>query len=165
MSSLVEMVRVLEPYMLKHVARQSSNVYYDEKAETGIERHETTAEHVYSTLRLADYFLNAEEEFAGLDQKHVYDLILYHDDAEILTKDTRISDREKRKSKEQEERKAIPLLAEKYPRVLEEKLVQLSEEYRKNQTAETRFVHAVDKMDSLLHELQYPNDWGPKNFW
>jgi len=45
------------------------------------------------------------EEFKDLDRLLVYDLLLYHDDVEIETDDTCISNREKRKNKEQNEKK------------------------------------------------------------
>ncbi len=157
-------LKILEPYKLKTIPRTSSNHYHDEKDDVYHKRRETTAEHVFSTLRLADYFLETEPEFAGLDKLKVYELLMYHDDVEILTRDTGIAEVEKRKNKEQEEQEAIPVLYNRFPARLDDKLVELDTEYRAGETLESKFAQAVDKMDSLVHEFQYPKDWGPKGF-
>jgi putative hydrolase of HD superfamily len=159
-----EFLKVLELYALKKIPRNSTNEYFDEKDKVSYRRRETTAEHVYSSLRLADYILTVEKEFALLHRLTVIDLLLYHDDTEAETGDTGISERDKRGSKNLEELAAIPLLAKRYPHMLDSKLVQLDREYRLARTPEAMFARAIDKMDALTHELQYPEDWGPKGF-
>jgi 5'-deoxynucleotidase YfbR-like HD superfamily hydrolase len=157
-------IRALEFYTLKRIPRNSTNEYFDEKDKIAYRRRETTAEHVYSTLRLADYFLTAEREFTGLDRLCVYELLMYHDDVEAITGDTGISERGKRQSKDLDEIMNIPILAKRYPSPLDEKLIRLDSAYRNGSTAEAWFARAIDKMDALVHELQYPEDWGPKGF-
>jgi putative hydrolase of HD superfamily len=157
-------LRVLEFYKLKQIPRNSSNCYEDEKDNVTYQRRETTAEHVYSCLRLADFFLSTESEFFNLDRLRVYDLLMYHDDVEIITRDTGISEREQRKRKEKQELKAIPLLSQRLPQGLDQKLLSCDAEYRAKATEEAKFATAIDKMDSLVHEFQYPLDWGPKGF-
>ncbi len=157
-------LRVLELYKLKQIPRNSSNHYHDEKDGVFYKRRETTAEHVFSCLRLADFFLTTEPEFANLDRLKSYELLMYHDDVEIITRDIGISERRKRVNKEKVERKAIPILSKKLPLGLDKKLLDLEEEYRSKKTGESKFANGVDKMDALVHEFQYPLDWGPKGF-
>lgn len=157
-------LKILETYKLKWVARNSSNFYYDSKENINYKRKETTAEHVYSCLKLADFFLITEEEFADLDRLKIYELLMYHDDVEIETEDTCISQREEREKKKVEELLAVPILAKKYPNKLWNKFMIMDNEYRENITKESQFVHSIDKMDALIHEVSYPQDWGPKWF-
>jgi len=97
------------------VARNCSNFYHDSKEKINYQRKETTAEHIYSSLKLADYFIFEEEEFANLDILRIYDILKYHDDIEIITEDTCISDTENRIKKQTSELEAVPILVSKYP--------------------------------------------------
>ena len=151
-------------YELKTIPRNSSNNYYDEKDKIFYERRETTAEHVYSCLRLADYFLTTEPEFIDLDKLKVYEILLYHDDIEIITRDIGISQRKSRINKENQELEALPILYKKIPLELNKKLIMLDNEYREKHTQTSKFASGIDKMDALVHEIQYPNDWSPKGF-
>lgn len=157
-------LRVLEFYKLKQIPRDSSNHYEDEKDGVSYQRRETTAEHVYSCFRLADYFLTNEAEFLGLDRLKVYDMLMYHDDLETITRDIGISKRDERVGKKDAERKALPILLERVPTGVDERLLKILNEYEEQKTPEAKFAKAIDKMDSLVHEFQYPQDWGPKDF-
>ena len=157
-------LQILELYTLKQIPRNSSNHYHDEKDNIFYKRRETTAEHIYSCLKLADYFLTTEEEFAELNKLKCYELLLYHDDVEIITRDTGISEKNKREHKEQEELKAVPILSKKLPSKIGSKLVSMDNEYRLKRSPESKFASAIDKLDALIHELQYPQDWGLKGF-
>ena len=162
--SFENFLKVLELYKLKQVPRNSSNHYHDEKDDVFHRRRETTAEHVYSCLRLADFFLTTEPEFSDLDLLKVYHLLMYHDDGETIARDTGISEREKRVYQKQFEIESIPVLAQRLPISLDKKLLEYDKEFRSKNTEESRFANGVDKMDSLVHEFQYPLDWGPKGF-
>jgi len=157
-------LKVLELYKLKQIPRDSSNQYVDEKDGISYMRRETTAEHVYSSLRLADFFLLTEPEFSDLDKIAVFELLMYHDDLEIITRDVGISNRNQRIEKEKQERKAIPVLSRLLPARMDSKLERLVDEFRLQHSSEAKFAHAIDKMDALVHELQYPADWGPKGY-
>lgn len=160
MDDFNDFLKILETYKLKQVSRASSNNYSCDKTKQQIQRKETTAEHVYSTLKLATYFLDTYEEFSDLDKIKVYELIMFHDDIEIAVGDINISDRKARVEKEQNEINALDNFSKLYPKILEKRLKVLDSEYRKNLSEETKFAHAMDKLDGLIHELQYPNDWG-----
>lgn len=159
-----DFLKIIETYKLKKVARNCSNFYHDSKEKIFYKRKETTAEHIYSWLKLADYFLYSEKEFSALNQLKVYELFMYHDDVEIETEDTCISQTKIRENKDKNERGALPILANKYPEKLWDRLIKLDTEYRNMKTPESKFAHAIDKMDALVHEIQYPQDRGPKWF-
>lgn len=58
-------------------------------------RKESSAEHSWSTLILADYFLNIMND-KSLNRLKVYELLLYHDIVEIESGDIPIHHTEKR---------------------------------------------------------------------
>lgn len=155
-------LKIREIYKLKNVTRGTSNKYNCEKENRKIERKETTAEHIYSSLKLADFFFENEEEFKNLDRLKVYELLMYHDDIEIEVGDVPISDTKARKTKEKEEVEGIFSLASKYPEKIKNKFIKLDEEFREQKTSESKFALAIDKLDAMIHELSYPEDWGEK---
>lgn len=157
---LQNFLRILAAYEIKTVSRNSSNHYVCGKTWELIKRKETVGEHITSSLKLADYYILHEVEFAGLDRLVVFDAILYHDDVEIPADDTSISDRKARETKELVEKQLIGGLAANYPERMGEKLLRIDHEYRTSKSPEILFAHAIDKMDALIHELKYPEDWG-----
>lgn len=159
-TSTFNFLQILETYRLKKVSRACSNNYTCEKTNENIEKKETVAEHIYSTMKLANFCMDYFSEFYDLNKVKVYELILYHDDIEILTGDVNIADIERRKKVEIEEVNRVPELAKKYPSQMGNKFKLLDTEYRNLFTREARFAKAMDKLDACLHELQYPQDWG-----
>jgi len=159
-----DFLKVAEFYKLKQVSRGNHNRYFCEKQNINYERMETTAEHIYSALRLADFFLSMEKEFSKLDRLKVYELIIYHDDVEIITGDVGISERDKRANKKLEEIKTLPEIIKKIPEILKGKLKGLDNEFREMKTSEAKFAKAIDRMDPMIQALPYPKDWGPKGF-
>ncbi|NQZ85538.1 MAG: HD domain-containing protein [Nanoarchaeales archaeon] len=147
-------------YELKYVARKSSCIYFDSHLKKDIVRGETTAEHVYSSLKLADYFISNFSEFKNLDKLKVYEILMYHDDCEITVGDVCISDTKNRINKEINELKGVKILAQQYPNILSKKLLDLDLEYRNLKSDEAIFCKAIDKIDTTIHELKYPGDWG-----
>jgi len=160
---LEDVLRLRPAYDLKHIPRNSWCRYHDEKDGVTYKRRETVAEHVFSCLRLAQYFLTLPE-FEGLDQLRVHELLLYHDDAEVITKDIGISMRTDREGKQEREEEAVALLTKQYPSSIGRKLESLCSEYTQHTTPEAKFATAVDKFDALLHEVPYPQDWSPHGF-
>lgn len=147
-------------YELKYVARKSSSIYVDSHLDKKIVRGETTAEHVYSSLKLADYMISKFSEFKDLDKLKVYEILMYHDDCEIEVGDICVADVLGRVNKEVEELNGLKKLSENYPEVLSSKLLKLDSEYRDLMSSEAVFCKAIDKLDAIVHELKYPLDWG-----
>lgn len=121
-------------------------------------RKESSAEHSWSCLILADYFLSIMKHHR-LNRLKVYEILIYHDVVEIEAGDIPIHHEEKRKHKKEQEMKALAKLQEKVPLVLKSKFVDLFLEFEDRNTREAKFAKAIDALDSLAHELDYKKDW------
>jgi len=135
-------------YHLKNINRECS---------VGL-RKESSAEHSWSCLILADYFLTIIKN-NHLDRLKVYELLMYHDVVEIEAGDIPIHHEEKRKNKQELELKAAQKLKEDFPDKIKEKFIALFIEFEDQKTREARFAKAIDALDSLMHELDYKKDW------
>lgn len=155
-----DFLKITKLYEMKTVSRATHNKYFCEKSHSQISRYETNAEHIYSCLKLADYFLTNEEEFKGLDRLKVYELLMYHDDIEIEVGDVALSDKKGRVEKEQNEIYAIPHLMKKYPIELALKFKHLDKEFRNNFSKEAQFAHAIDKLDPTIQSLNHKEKFG-----
>jgi putative hydrolases of HD superfamily len=134
-------------YELKHV----------ERAGPVGNRKESSAEHSWSCLILADYFLSIMDE--DLDRLKVYELLMYHDVVEIETGDTPIHHVEERLGKKEKEKVASHILKDHMPKVLGDKFIRLFEEFEARETKEAKFAKAIDALDALIHFLDYKESW------
>ncbi len=142
-----DITKLRKLYKLKEVYRHNSVQ----------NRKESSAEHTWSALMLADYLLTRTK--LKLDRLKVYELLMYHDIVEIETGDVPIHHEEKRNNKKHEEMKAAIKLAKELPEEIGKKLLTLFTEFEENKTMEAKFAHAIDKLDALIHELDYKKDW------
>ena len=142
-----EITKLRKLYGLKKVYRANSV----EK------RKESSAEHSWSCLILADYFLNITD--IKLDRLKVYELLMYHDVVEIEAGDTPLHKIEERKDQKEKELKALNKLKHEIPKELKAKFVKLVNEFEENKTKEAKFAQAIDKLDAEIHELDYKEDW------
>jgi len=128
-------------------------------------RKESAAEHTWSAMILADYFLDILEKNSDrktrpkLDRLKVYELLLYHDIVEIEAGDLSIHLEEERKNKKASEQAAMNKLIKELPQNMRPKILALFKEFESQNTVEARFARAVDRLDGQLHELDYPDDW------
>jgi putative hydrolase of HD superfamily len=120
-------------------------------------RKESAAEHSWSCLILADYFLTIMDD-PTLNRLRIYELLMYHDVVEIESGDINLLNEEERTQKEQLERHAMHQLKKKIPPALRKKFVDLFHEYEEQQTREARFAKAIDALDAEIHELDYKED-------
>ena len=134
-------------YQLKNVERANS---------VG-NRKESPAEHSWSSLILADYFLTIMN--SDLDRLKVYELLMYHDVVEVVSGDTNLLNEEERREKEKVEAKAAYKLKKDLPEVIQNKFITLFEEFEEQKTKEARFAKAVEYLDAEIHELDYKEDW------
>ncbi|WP_457619098.1 HD domain-containing protein, partial [Lutibacter sp.] len=116
-------------------------------------RKESSAEHSWSCLILADFFLSKFN--FNLDRLKVYELLMYHDVVEIEAGDTPLHPEVKRLSKSEKEKKAMELLHKDLPTPLNEKFVKLFTEFEEQKTLESKFAKAIDALDAVIHELDY----------
>lgn len=149
-----------------HKLRKLYRLKNIERANTVLSRKESSAEHTWSCLLLADYFLSQvknsqtkNNQNKKLDRLKVYELLLYHDLIEIEAGDIPIHHVEERKHKQEKEQKAFASMKEQFPEVLKEKFSRLFQEFEEQKTSEAKFARAVDRIDALIHELDYKKDW------
>ena len=139
------------PYNLKKIDRQGANG----------NRHESTAEHTYSAIFLAEYFLKFHPK---LNKEKVMQIILYHDFVEIYAKDTFIQNEEERKQKEKEEYKAYKKLLKTLPKEIVKDFKNSWIDYLNQKTPESKFAKAMDVLDPVIHETYEREDWIKYNF-
>lgn len=121
------------------------------------QRKESSAEHTWSCLVLADYFLSKMKH--KLDKQKIFDMLLYHDIVEIETGDLCISKEKERIGKEDREKKALEIISKKVPSEMSRKIVALFQEFQEQKTMEAKFCLAVDYLDAEIHEMDYKEDW------
>ncbi len=120
------------------------------------ERAESTAEHVWSTMLLAQYFMNRFD--LDLDRLKVFEIALYHDVVEIESLDTFILDDEAKKTQEDREKEAIEKIKQTMPEGLSD-YADIVDEFEGLESDEAKFVRAVDAIEPMIHWLDYKEDW------
>jgi len=120
-------------------------------------RKESSAEHSWSCLILADFFLSKFD--FNLDRLKVYELLMYHDVVEIEAGDTPLHPEIKSLYNSVREKKAAELLHKNLPSPLNNKFLKLFTEFEEQKTLESKFAKAIDALDAVIHELDYKQDW------
>lgn len=116
----------------------------------GVEGAESVAAHSWGIAWLA--LLLCPEE---LDRERVLTIAMVHDLPEIRAGDITPHDGVSRQEKQARERSAARALLGDEPRLLA-----AWQEYEDHQSAESRFVHALDKLDMALQAIRYARDQG-----
>ena len=142
-----DLFKLRKLYQLKNVYRYGSVAG----------RKESAAEHTWSCLALADYFLHRLD--LKLNKEKVYQLLIYHDIAEIEAGDTPIHHHEARKGKQERERKAMQKLEKTLPSGFSRRVAQLFRKFEEKKSPEALFAVIIDQLDAIIHELDYPEDW------
>jgi putative hydrolases of HD superfamily len=130
------------------------SVYRENSVEN---RKESSAEHSWSCLILADYFLSNMSQ--KLDRLKIYELLMYHDVVEIYAGDTPLHPINESADKKQRENESIKLLEKDLPSPINKKLVILFKEFEEMTTMEAKFAKAIDALDAQIHEMDYKKDW------
>jgi putative hydrolases of HD superfamily len=121
------------------------------------DRKESSAEHSWSCLILADYFITKHK--LSIDRLKIYELLMYHDVVEIETGDLPLHPDIARTDKKEKEKIAKKLLHDKLPEPLNDKFIELFTEFEEQNTKESRFAKAIDALEAEIHELDYKEDW------
>ncbi len=137
---------------LKHLMRLKE---VERRGEVG-RRRESTAEHVWGCMVLADHFIRVVEQ--PLDELKVMKLLLYHDLVEVEVGDTFILDFEARKNKKMKEKNGSRILAGKIPVSISGDYLKFFDEYEAYDTPEARFATAIDKLEPIVHWSVYATD-------
>jgi putative hydrolase of HD superfamily len=119
-------------------------------------KYESSAEHSRSAMLLADYFMDKLN--VKLDRMKVFELLMYHDLAEIEIGDISLADTEGRKNKKEAEYQAMKKIASTLPPSMGEKYQALYIEFEKRITPEAKFAQAMDKLDSELQCFNTPEE-------
>ncbi len=63
------------------------------------------------------------------------------------------------KEKPQKEKIGLEILKKKIPKKLLEEYVKLFKEFKENKTREAKFAQAIDKMEPMIHLIDYKEEW------
>src|SRR3989338_8676692 len=121
-------------------------------------RKESSAEHSWSCLLLADFFLSKLD--LNLDKIKVYELLIYHDVLEIESGDRPLQPNiiwplHNQKAEEL----SLNELQKQLPSHLGSKFLRLYKEFKEQKTREAKFAKLIDSLDPIIHELDYKDDW------
>lgn len=121
-------------------------------------RQESTAEHSWRLTLLAAIFLN---EYPKLDKEKVYLMCVIHDMGELYDGDIPAVVQGRETEKYEIEYKAIKKVFALLPDKLEQKMLEIWEEYYNNSSEEAHLVKALDKAETIIQHNQGKN---PENF-
>ena len=120
-------------------------------------RKESSAEHTWSCLVLADFLLGKYK--INADRLKICELLMYHDLTEIHTGDFPFVQGSDRKEKKEKELLAAKKLKKELPEQISEKFYNLFLEFEEQKTTESKFAKAIDIFDAQIHETDYKKDW------
>ncbi len=126
-------------------------------------RAESTAEHVWAVLILADYFIE-KYHYNDLDKGKVFSSAIYHDVVEIESGDTFILDDNSKKNQLVHEKNASLKIISNLPEQLKEIYKTNYADFEGLQSREAQFVKAVDALEPMIHWLDYKGEWREKGF-
>ncbi len=118
-------------------------------AEKRADKTESVAEHIYGMHICALYFLELENPDHTWNRERIFEMITVHDFDELETGDMigylkTASDREN-------EVTAMGVVLGKIPDVMKRSIEVASTEYQLQNTIESRFVKAIDKIEAQIH--------------
>lgn len=144
MDEIQELRRI---YALKRVERQSHIE----------DRHESAAEHSWSCLMLAEFFISRIQQ--QVNRLKVFELLMYHDLVEIETGDEALHPAKVKTDRSELELKAAEELRTRLPEPMGEKLWKLYNEFAEQKTIEARFARAIDVVDAVITGLDSKKYW------
>jgi putative hydrolase of HD superfamily len=120
-------------------------------------RKESSAEHTWSCLVLADFMIDKYK--LKLNRTKVYELLMYHDLAEIHTEDFPLSPDKKYGNKQKQELASAKKIKKQLPEKMGTKYYELFMEFEERKTSEAKFARVVDVFDAQIHEIDHKKDW------
>lgn len=134
---------ILELEKLKAVLRKTKPL--------GLNRYENSAEHSWQVSILA--LILSEYASESVDIAKVVKLLLLHDIAEIDVGDTILYAVEDNDSIKENESVAVGRIFALLPEEQRQQFLSLWHEYEENQSAESKFAHAMDRLMPVLQNL------------
>lgn len=144
MDEIQELRRI---YALKRVERQNHVK----------DRHESAAEHSWSCLILADFFIQRIQQ--KVKRLKVYELLIYHDLVEIETEDEALHPAKVKTDRSESELKAAGELRTQLPKPIGEKFWECYKEFSEQKTLEAKFARAIDVFDAVITGLDSKKYW------
>jgi putative hydrolases of HD superfamily len=122
-------------------------------------RHESSAEHSWSSMLLADWLL--DEIDLKVNKERVKRLLLYHDIVEIESGDTALHPNMKIFEKEQyqKEHECAKVLRQKFPKDFGNKFYEYFNEFITLRTREAKVAKVIDVLDAEIHEIDQKKDF------
>jgi len=146
-NAIEEIRKLNELFKLKEVKRRGSVAG----------RPESSAEHSWSCIVLAEYFLPKLRQ--KIDEKKVIKMLLYHDLIEIKSGDTFFFDDKATKNQKQKEYSALEALRKSIPTQIFRDFIALWKEFDENKTTEAKFCNAIDKLDPIIQSAFSKFEW------
>ena len=109
-------------------------------------RKESTAEHCWSCMMIADLLLDYADE--PLDRLKVFEYLLYHDVVEIYAGDAKFNNPEEMEMKHEKEQRALEKIASYHPNL--QRFGKIMAEYENRLTREAEFAKAIDCLDACV---------------
>lgn len=129
-------------------------------------RQESTAEHSWMLCLMA--MVLSDEINTKVDLLKVMKMVTIHDLAEAVTGDIpshEVSIRNRKENKYKAEQKALKIIVAKLPKNKSEDIINLWEELEKNETAEAKFTHSLDKIEAIMqHNIADISTWDQGDF-
>ncbi|HEV2340145.1 MAG TPA: HD domain-containing protein [Patescibacteria group bacterium] len=127
-------------------------------------RQESSAEHSWAMALIAMALFDHLEK--KVDERKVLQLVIFHDLAEIITKDIPAFEKSKRQEKKHEaEQKALRKLLKPLPLSTRKQFLSLWEEFEENKTYEAHIAQGIDKMEVLIqHNIADISTWDQGDF-
>lgn len=122
-------------------------------------RNESTAEHTWACIILADFILSKYNY--NVDRLKVYELLMYHDLVEINSGDypIHLQDNKIKVEKKEKEKWSAQKLKSSLPNSINQKFYELFLEFEEKKTSESRFANVIDKLEGTIQEIDYKDDW------
>jgi len=134
---------------LIHCLTQLERLKTVERGCTVGKRKESTAEHSWNSILIADIVLEFIDE--PLNRARVLELLLYHDLVEVYAGDAKFNDPKQMKVKKEKEHKAMEKIQSFLPNKTRYK--SLMEEYENRSSREAYFAKAIDCLEGLINAL------------
>lgn len=112
-------------------------------------RKESTAEHSWSSMLIADILLEYIDE--SLDRLKVLEYLLYHDIVEVYAGDAKFNNPEEMRLKKEKEMASMKKIISIIPKP--KRYEKIIEEYEKRESREAQFAKAVDCLDACVRNL------------
>ena len=113
------------------------------------DRKESSAEHSWSCMLIADILLEYTEE--PLNRLKVLEYLLYHDLVEVYAGDAKFNNPEEMRLKQAKEEEALLRISNNLPD--SERFLRIMQEYENRVTREAEFAKAIDCIDSCVRNL------------